>query len=201
MTDTESKKIQEQQFSSPFDFGLMVQTVQPKQEQQNQQQEKIERLPVLQGIRKYAENHVLLKGKPGSGKSTAFARLLLEEARAYLDNNYENSSINNRIPILIELRYWQTSIFELIQTFLKQHDENLNLDETTLKNLLYQGKFLLLIDGVNELPSEKSRRQVGLFRKNFSQTPMIFTTRDLGIGGDLGIEKKLEMQPSYYKEA
>ena len=24
---------------------------------------------------------------------------------------------------------------------------------------------------------------------------MIFTTRDLGVGGDLGIEKKLQMQP------
>ncbi len=195
MTDAEGKKIQDQQFSSPFDFGLMVQTVEAKQEQEKLEQEKIERLPVLEGIRKYAENHVLLRGKPGSGKSTALVRLLLEEARAYLDINSTTSSRNNKIiPILIELRYWQSSIFERIQGFLQQHDTNLNLNETTLKNLLHQGKFLLLIDGINELPSEESRRQVGLFRKDFCQTPMIFTTRDLGVGGDLGIEKKLEMQ-------
>jgi len=195
LTDAEGKKIQDQQFSSPFDFGLMVQTVEAKQEQEKLEQEKIERLPVLEGIRKYAENHVLLRGKPGSGKSTALVRLLLEEARAYLDINSTTSSRNNKIiPILIELRYWQSSIFERIQGFLQQHDTNLNLNETTLKNLLHQGKFLLLIDGINELPSEESRRQVGLFRKDFCQTPMIFTTRDLGVGGDLGIEKKLEMQ-------
>ncbi|MEO1377936.1 MAG: HEAT repeat domain-containing protein, partial [Cyanobacteria bacterium J06635_10] len=223
----EGKKTQKQQFSSPFDFGLMVQSVERIQEQQNHEREKIERLPVLEGISKYADNHVLLRGKPGSGKSTALARLLLEEAKAHLEINFQAhsqsrlkttessavsqfqltsaisqgidylaSSVNDtKIPVLVELRYWQSSIFELIQAFLQKHDINLNLDETTIKNLLRQGKFLLLIDGVNELPSEESRRQVRLFRKEFSQTPMIFTTRDLGVGGDLGIVKKLEMQP------
>ncbi|MCC5640703.1 hypothetical protein LC593_33730 [Nostoc sp. CHAB 5844] len=34
------------------------------------------------------------------------------------------------------------------------------------------------------------------FRQDYQKTtPMIFTTRDLGVGGDLGITKKLEMQP------
>ena len=219
-SDAECKKKQEQKsssLSSPFDFWLMVETLQPKQEQGNQEEEKqekekTERLPVLEGIRKYANNHVLLVGKPGSGKSTALVRLLFEEAQAHLEINFQahsqsrlkttdlsdslGSSVNNKtIPVLVELRYWQSSIFERIEAFLKQHDANLNLDETTLKNQLRQGKFLLLIDGVNELPSEDARRQVAIFRKDYPQTPMIFTTRDLSVGGDLGIEKKLEMQP------
>ncbi|RAM53493.1 MAG: hypothetical protein C6Y22_00340 [Hapalosiphonaceae cyanobacterium JJU2] len=33
-------------------------------------QEKTERFPVLEDNRKYAANHFLLVGKPGSGKST-----------------------------------------------------------------------------------------------------------------------------------
>ena len=57
-----------------FDFGLMVETV--KQEQE----EKTERLTVIEGLRKYAVNHVLLIGRPGSGKSTALIRLLLENS-------------------------------------------------------------------------------------------------------------------------
>jgi len=54
----------------------------------------------------------------------------------------------------------------------------------------------LLVDGVNELPSEEARRELHKFRQDYQKTtPMIFTTRDLGVGGDLGITKKLEMQP------
>ena len=63
LTDAEGKK-------SRFDFDLMVEKVQLKKKQEKQEQEKKERLPVLSGIRKYAAQHVLLVGKPGSGKST-----------------------------------------------------------------------------------------------------------------------------------
>jgi HEAT repeat protein len=54
---------------------------------------------------------------------------------------------------------------------------------------------LILFDGVNELPSEAARSQLMDFRRNHPKVPMIFTTRDLSLGGDLGIERKLEMQP------
>ncbi|MEI2580441.1 FtsK/SpoIIIE domain-containing protein [Scytonema sp. PRP1] len=86
ITDVEgSKTAQRQEKPLPFDFGLMVQTVEAKQQERGETPEKTEqkteRLPVQEGIRKYADNHVLLVGRPGSGKSTALARLLLEEAQ------------------------------------------------------------------------------------------------------------------------
>ena len=62
-----------------FDFGLMVETV--KQEKE----EKTERLTVLEDLRKYADNHVVLIGRPGSGKSTALLRLLVETAQNHLE--------------------------------------------------------------------------------------------------------------------
>ena len=54
---------------------------------------------------------------------------------------------------------------------------------------------MLLVDGVNELPTEAARRDLEAFRQNYTATPTIFTTRDLGVAGDLGIDNKLEMQP------
>jgi hypothetical protein len=50
-------------------------------EQEGQASEKVEQLPVLEGLRKYQDNHVLLVGRPGSGKSTALQQLLWEEAQ------------------------------------------------------------------------------------------------------------------------
>jgi hypothetical protein len=50
------------------------------------------------------------------------------------------------------------------------------------------------MDGINELPDDEARRNIKEFRLDYSDVPMVFTTRDLGVGGDLGIEKKLEMQ-------
>ena len=61
------------------DLGLMVHTVERDREEKGKE-EKIERLSVLGGLRKYASEHVLLVGRPGSGKSTALIRLALEEA-------------------------------------------------------------------------------------------------------------------------
>ena len=181
-----------------FDFNLTVEKVKQKKE------EETERLTVLAGLLKYANDHVLLIGRPGSGKSTALLRLLLEsaeEAQSVIARGAErNDAISTvdekklKIPILIELRFYQTSIIELIRDFLKRHQLWLEIPE--IEKLLFEGKFLLLFDGVNELPSEAARQDLRKFRQDYQQTtPMIFTTRDLGVGGDLGIEKKLQKQP------
>jgi HEAT repeat protein len=185
-----------------FDFGLMVQTVEPPKAEQERElgqdgekKEKIERLPVLEGICKYAADHVLLVGRPGSGKSTALARLLLQEAENAL------SIARAKIPVLVELRYLpseanESSVCDRILAFMHKHDPFLDIDEAEIKQLLRQGRLLLLVDGVNELPSDRGRTQVNQFRELYQKTcPMIFTTRELSAGGDLGIAKRLEMQP------
>jgi predicted NACHT family NTPase len=75
------KRVESEPSPLLFDFGLMVQTVEREREEKGKGQEKIERLSVLEGLHKYASEHVLLVGRPGSGKSTALVRLLLEEAQ------------------------------------------------------------------------------------------------------------------------
>jgi 3',5'-cyclic AMP phosphodiesterase CpdA len=220
LTDVEGRQRVETE-RSPLLLGLMVQTVQPEKEEVSQKQEKTERLGVLEGLRKYAKDHVLLVGHPGSGKSTALARLLLEEAQAHLEINFQadsesrlktaqspaispfqrasamsqgiNSLADSRIPVLVELRYYQTSVLDLIRSFFKQH--GLLLDKAAIERLLFEQRFLLLVDGLNELPSEAARQDLIVFRRENAATPMIFTTRDLGVGGNLDIAKKLTMQP------
>jgi HEAT repeat protein len=79
---------------------------------------------------------------------------------------------------------------------MHKHDPALDIDEAGIKQLLRQGRLLLLVDGVNELPSDRGRVMVNQFRELYQKTcPMIFTTRELSAGGDLGIVKRLEMQP------
>ncbi|NEP25969.1 MAG: hypothetical protein F6K49_29555, partial [Moorea sp. SIO3I6] len=104
LTDVEDRKPkQQQQTPGLFNFNLMVQTIKSEQPERDQNREETERLPVLAGLRKYAAEHVLLVGRPGSGKSTALVRLLGDEG------------IQDKIPVLVELRYYQTSVLELVK--------------------------------------------------------------------------------------
>jgi predicted NACHT family NTPase len=89
LTDAQGREKMRSQSSAPFEFGLTVQTV----KKEEQQQEKVERFPVLEGIRKYADGHVLLVGRPGSGKSTALVRLMLELAGEMLPAQLPDQSI------------------------------------------------------------------------------------------------------------
>ena len=178
-----------------LDVGLMVRLMQSEQPDdvrnpEHQKQTISERLPVLQGIRKYAPAHVLLMGRPGSGKTTALLRLLVDEAKQ------AQADAAIKIPVLVELRYLDAerpSVLERIQTFLSRH--SLQLEEAALKTALAGERFLLLLDGVNELPSEAAQRSLNRFRQDYAKTPMVFVTRDIALGGDLGIAKKLKMQP------
>ncbi|EDX74568.1 PBS lyase HEAT-like repeat domain protein [Coleofasciculus chthonoplastes PCC 7420] len=175
---------------SPFQFNLTVQRLKPPPQEGN---ETPETLPILTGLRQYAANHVLLVGQPGSGKSTALIQFLVEQAKQAL------SHPQNPIPVLVQLRQFKPSethhsgVLYLIQDFLEIHE--LLLEISDIKNLLRNRRLFLLLDGLNELPSNSARRDLKAFRQKYSHLPMIFTTRNLGEGWDLGIRDHLEIEP------
>ncbi|WP_332955061.1 HEAT repeat domain-containing protein [Microcoleus sp. AR_TQ3_B6] len=152
---------------------------------ENKPETKIERLEVLAGLRKYVQQgNVLLVGKPGSGKSTVLQRFRWELALKALNEG------DRPIPVLVQLRS-DRSIPEAIYAEFRQ--AKLRVSREEVDDLLFDGKLLLLLDGVNEMPSQQRRQELQLFHDDNPDTPMIFTTRDLALGGSLGIEKKLEM--------
>lgn len=192
MPEQETKIASQRRFSSPL--KLRAEIVKPdKQEQGNQLdgapelQEQIEQWDVLTGLQNYEGEHVVLIGKPGSGKSTSLERLLWEEAEKALQDP------NTRIPVLVKLRRCTGTIEGLIRDFLVGHQVALEIAQ--IEELLRQGKFLLLLDGLNELP-KAFETEVANFRDRYRRTtPMIVSTRDLGGGGTLVIEKTLKMLP------
>jgi HEAT repeat protein len=152
---------------------------------ENKPETKIERLEVLAGIRKYVQQgKVLLVGKPGSGKSTVLQRFRWELALEALKEG------DRPIPVLVQLRS-DRSIPEAICAEFRQ--AKLRVCPEEVDDLLFDSRLLLLLDGVNEMPSQQRRQDLQLFHDENPDTPMIFTTRDLALGGSLGIEKQLEM--------
>ena len=146
---------------------------------------KIDRLEVLTGLRKYVQQgNVLLLGKPGSGKSTVLQRFRWELAREGLEK------ADRQIPVLVQLRSDRSIVQAICAEFRLAR---IRISPEEVDDLLLDGKLLLLLDGVNEMPSSQRRQDLQLFRDENQDTPMIFTTRDLALGGSLGIEKKLEM--------
>jgi HEAT repeat protein len=159
-------------------------------EKEGEKREIRETIGVLLGLREYARERVLLVGRPGLGKSTTLQRFLFEEAQTALEAQHPQW-----IPILVELRYCQGSPFDRLRASLQQHDRELHLSDADLRQELQRGRFLLLFDGLNELPLEEVRQEIRQFCQDYRQCPLVGTTRDLSLGGSFGIEKQLEMLP------
>jgi predicted NACHT family NTPase len=93
-------------------------------------------------------NCFILLGAPGSGKSTTLKKLQLDSAKLARQNSQA------RIPILINLALWHDEIVDL-QEFLNIQFQNLPF--------LPLNKWLILLDGLNEMPSKKYVQRIKMF--------------------------------------
>jgi len=144
-------------------------------------------IDVLHGLRQYASEHVLIVGKPGSGKSTSLNRLLWEEANSAL----LSSDVN--VPVLIKLRRYTKTIEDSIQDSLTRHC--LSLKVSDVERSLENGRFLLLLDGWNELQAQYQLEVISFCDKYRYSTPMVISARELTSRGGLRVSKVLTMLP------
>jgi energy-coupling factor transporter ATP-binding protein EcfA2 len=148
--------------------------------------------PILDDLRDLAQRykHVLLIGKPGMGKSTTLKQLRGEIARQ-----------GDLIPILVELRHFSgsllpdKSLLDELCSQIRWVDKSLQLDPKEMDLYLHSGKFLVLLDGLNELSSDPARDKVGRFIKDYKGCTIVATTRALNLGGTFNIQNQLKMLP------
>jgi predicted NACHT family NTPase len=113
-----------------------------------------------------AKNHnrLMILGKPGSGKTTFLRHL----AVACCQGEWKHESI----PILVELRTIKNANeFNLLN---KIHEEFDLPDQEQTKQILKQGKVLILLDGLDEVTTE-SRRDVQKQIDEFSRNSLYYT--------------------------
>lgn len=93
---------------------------------------------------------LLILGKPGSGKTTT----LLDLARSLLNRAEEDPEFP--IPALFHLSRWRDNR-QSIQDWIAAEMSNYNVDKDSSKRLLAEGRLLLMLDGLDELKSERMK--------------------------------------------
>lgn len=143
---------------------------------------------------------VVILGQPGSGKTTLAKYFLLCFATNKAEKNLQLSQ--KLLPILLFLREIdpEKSCIENILAALQKHQ--LGLDDKFFLPYLQKGEAILLLDGLDEVPTEEKRQQVSQWihqqvHFTFPRCPVIVTSRFSGYRGGAvlpGYYLRLEIQ-------
>ena len=102
---------------------------------------------------------LLILGKPGAGKTTLLKHLAVDCSNGKFQPNL--------IPILIELRKIQSTEWKLLDAL----SEELSTDNQQTQTLLEEGRLLILMDGLDEVPTNSFRRNVQEQLRSLAQKP------------------------------
>jgi predicted NACHT family NTPase len=134
-----------------------------------------ERVPGLEAVRRYSRLMVL--GKPGSGKTTFLQHLAIQCNQGLFQAD--------KVPIFIRLRDFARSArnqenFGLFDYISAEFRSCGILDEEKTQAVLERGRGLILLDGLDEVPSEDESDVVArmeVFSQVFFNNPLIITCR------------------------
>lgn len=110
-----------------------------------------ERVPGLEAVKKHSK--LMVWGKPGAGKTTFLKYLAMQSISGIFQGQL--------IPIFITLKnFAETTHKPDLFTYIQHYLNNLHVTVAQFKNLLKYGKVLILLDGLDEVNEEDSRRVI-----------------------------------------
>lgn len=103
---------------------------------------------------------LLVLGEPGSGKSIFLRKIGLE---AFKGKNGKLSY--SKIPFLFEVRKFDSDEVDILSEIVKKFKQcGFNAADNVVQNLLESGDFLILLDGIDEVPSNARKGIVNSIR-------------------------------------
>ncbi len=133
-----------------------------------------ERIPGLKAIELYTKLMVL--GKPGAGKTTFLQYLAIQCNQGNL--------ISDRIPIFIRLKNFAEDALDeahfSLLNYITQEFERCGICQQKVETLLNQGRVILLLDGLDEVPeaaSDEVIKQIRKLSENYYKNSLIITCR------------------------
>jgi predicted NACHT family NTPase/DNA-binding Xre family transcriptional regulator len=122
------------------------------------------------------ESKLLILGKPGAGKTTFLKRLAIDWCKGSFQSDL--------VAVFIEFRQIRDEMWTLLDAIGKELEVQ---EEKYIKALLNEGKLLILMDGFDELSTQKLRKsvqeQLAEVTKKYSRNRYIMTCRTQIIQG------------------
>ncbi|MBD2395469.1 NACHT domain-containing NTPase [Cyanobacterium aponinum FACHB-4101] len=123
----------------------------------------VEKISGLDAVKKY--NQLIILGKPGSGKTTFLKYITIQS----ISENF----LNDFIPVFISLKDFAEleNNLNLCQYITQLFTSNLCIKDSDINSLLALGKLLILLDGLDEIKEQNTKKVIKEIQYLFDKFP------------------------------